>query len=94
MSELARAEASAFTVVESIAKYYLSRAKLITKALKYPNIEDYKMCLTDLDEKEYINLKLCCLDLANNFAILQDLVWKNMEKITKPRPTAAHHHMY
>eukprot|EP00121_Abeoforma_whisleri_P002313 Awhi_evm1s2070 len=85
VNELARAEDSGFTILESITKYYVSRGKIISKVIKYPQIEDYRQSVVELDEKEYINLRLCCIDLRNNYAILHDLITKNVEKIKKPR---------
>jgi len=85
VNELGRAEDSGFSVLESITKYYVTRAKLVTKALKHPNISDYRQSVLELDEKELINLRLCCLDLRNNYAILHDMITKNMEKLKTPR---------
>ena len=38
--------------------------------MKYPEIADYKQSIRELDEKEYINMRLCAIDLRNNYAIL------------------------
>eukprot|EP00123_Amoebidium_parasiticum_P019524 comp26262_c0_seq1/m.47093 comp26262_c0_seq1/g.47093 ORF comp26262_c0_seq1/g.47093 comp26262_c0_seq1/m.47093 type:complete len:270 (-) comp26262_c0_seq1:60-869(-) len=85
VNELSRAEDSGFTVLESITKYYVMRGKLVSKVHKYPTIRDYRMSIQELDEKEYINLRLCTQDLRNNYAILHDMITKNMEKIKRPR---------
>ena len=90
VSELGRSEDSAFSTLESMTKYFVSRAKLVSKVsfpflfrnsllfsflmsyqiMKYPEIEDYKRSIGELDEKELINLRLCALDLRNTYAIL------------------------
>lgn len=85
VNELGRAEDVGFNALEAMTKYFLSRAKIVSKVLKYPGIVDYRHSLKELDEKEYINLRLCCLDLRNNYAILHDMIMKNMEKIKTPR---------
>eukprot|EP00124_Ichthyophonus_hoferi_P000446 Ihof_evm17s16 gene=Ihof_evmTU17s16 len=59
VNELSRAEDSGFTVLESITKYFVMRAKLVSKVRKYPGIMDYQISIAELDEKEYINLRLC-----------------------------------
>jgi proteasome activator subunit 3 (PA28 gamma) len=41
--------------------------------------------LTELDEREFGNLRLNCLELRNNYAILHDLILKNIDKIKQPR---------
>jgi len=89
VNELGRAEDSGFAVLESMTKYFVTRAKLVSKVQKYPNILDYRQSVMELDEKEFINLRLCCLDLRNNYAILHDMIIKNLEKIKTPR--TSHH---
>jgi len=90
VNELSRAEDSGFAVLESMTKYFVTRAKLISKVVKYPTIEDYQQSVLELDEKEYINLRLCALDLRNNYTILHDMIIKNLEKLKTPRTS---HHM-
>jgi proteasome activator subunit 3 (PA28 gamma) len=85
VAELSRAEDSGFSILESITKYYVTRAKLCSKLIKYPNLGDYHQAVRELDEKEYNNLKLCSNDLRNSYAILYDMIMKNLDKIKKPR---------
>jgi len=89
VGELGRAEDSGYALLENLSKYFVARAKLVSKALKYPGIQDYRKSVQELDEKEYVNLKLSCLDLRNNYAILYDMITKNMDKIRTPR-TSSH----
>eukprot|EP00026_Physarum_polycephalum_P015675 Phypoly_transcript_16411.p1 GENE.Phypoly_transcript_16411~~Phypoly_transcript_16411.p1 ORF type:complete len:272 (+),score=62.49 Phypoly_transcript_16411:83-817(+) len=88
VGELGRAEDSGYALLENLSKYFVARAKLVSKVMKYPTIQDYKKSVQELDEKEYLNLKLSCLDLRNNYAILFDMITKNMDKIRAPRPTS------
>mmetsp|Transcript_52558 Transcript_52558/g.132193 ORF Transcript_52558/g.132193 Transcript_52558/m.132193 type:complete len:239 (-) Transcript_52558:137-853(-) len=90
VNELGRAEDSAFTILQAMTKYFISRAKLVSKALKYPHIKDYTRSIIELDEKQFINVSLCAVDLRNNASILYDLIHKNLEKIKQPRTT---HHL-
>lgn len=85
LSELGRAEEAAFATLEHGPKYYLMRAKYITKALKYPGIADYRNSIYELDEKEYINMCMTIKELRNNYSILHDMISKNWDKIRKPR---------
>eukprot|EP01135_Chromosphaera_perkinsii_P006242 Nk52_evm3s470 gene=Nk52_evmTU3s470 len=94
VNELSRAEDSGFAIMEGITKYYASRGKVVSKVVKYPNFEDYVRCVKELDEKEYTSMKLCAVDLRNNYAILYDMIQKNMEKIKKPRTNNNHNVMY
>jgi len=90
VGELARAEDAGFSVLENMTKYFVTRAKLVTKALKHPHIDDYRQSVMELDEKQFINLRLCALDLRNNYTILHDMIIKNLEKLKTPRSS---HHM-
>eukprot|EP00727_Mastigamoeba_balamuthi_P012704 m51a1_g8056 putative proteasome activator complex subunit 3 isoform x2 (293) ;mRNA; r:122879-123898 len=85
VSELGRAEDAGFAALENVTKYYLSRAKLVTKVHKYPGVEDYLRAVVELDQKQYTNLRLSVLDLRNNYGIIYDLIVKNLEKIQSPR---------
>jgi len=87
---LTRSEDACFNLLESVTKYFITRGKLVSKVIKYPQIQDYQQSIVELDEKEYFNLKLSCLDMRNNLAIVHDLILKNLDKIIKPRTT---HHM-
>jgi hypothetical protein len=89
VAELSRTEDSGLAVLESITKYYVTRGKLCSKIIKYPFIEDYWQSIRELDEKEYTNLKLCSNDLRNSYAILYDMILKNLDKIKKPRSSHA-----
>jgi len=85
IEELQRAEESAGQVLDTATRYHASRAKVVTKCLKYPKNKDYVIAVRELDEKQLINLKICMVDLRNNYAILYDQLNKNMQKLLKPR---------
>jgi len=86
LSELGRAEETALSIIDAIGKFLASRAKLISKIIKYPRISDYQKCLADLDEKQFLMIRISCLELRNAFAVLYDMVIKNLEKLKSPRP--------
>ena len=85
LGELGRAEEAALTTLEHIPKYYLMRAKYISKSLKYPRIEDYRRSILELDEKEYFDVVMILKDLKNHYSILHDMISKNWDRICKPR---------
>lgn len=85
VTELSRAEESGFLLLDNVSKYYHARAKLITKVEKHPNNKDYQKSVHELDDKHWKHLKVCGVDLRNNYAILYDTIQKNIEKIMKPR---------
>lgn len=85
VAELGRAEETAFTAFENMTKYFITRAKLVTKCLKYPVLPDYQTAVCELDQKEFINIRLTLLDVRNNYSVLYDMILKNLEKIKNPR---------
>eukprot|EP01130_Rhizamoeba_saxonica_P009122 TRINITY_DN3701_c0_g1_i1.p1 TRINITY_DN3701_c0_g1~~TRINITY_DN3701_c0_g1_i1.p1 ORF type:complete len:137 (-),score=26.99 TRINITY_DN3701_c0_g1_i1:70-480(-) len=85
LAEVGRVEDASFTSLEILSKYFVTRAKLVSKCLKYPLISDYRRSTFDLDEKAYIDLQTTCRELRNNYAILYDTIQKNKEKIITPR---------
>ncbi|SOS78310.1 subunit of proteaseome activator complex, putative [Plasmodium sp. gorilla clade G1] len=93
IQELARVEESAFNLYDAIVKYYMERAKISTKVLKYPNVSDYQEAVRELDEKEWIHIKITIVDMRNNYIMLYDLLYKNWEKVVKPKNEDAHHRM-
>lgn len=85
IQELARVEDWAFNLYDAIFKYYMARAKLSTKVLKYPNVGDYWKAINELDEKERLHIKFTKVDMRNNYSMLYDLLCKNWEKVVKPK---------
>ena len=84
LGEVSRSEDSAFSVLEAMTKYHVTRAKLVQKCLKYPAIGDYQASVSELDEKEFLNLRMCMMDLRNMYFTLRDLLVKNEDKIRQP----------
>lgn len=87
VNELSRSEDNGFAVLDNLTKYYVNRAKLTTKLVKYPKVMDYRQSVIELDSKEHTASKICLIDIRNNYATLLDLLTKNWEKLEKPRST-------
>lgn len=54
---LAEARTSGMGILEVISAYYLRRAKLCCMVWKHPNIEDFKQCLVEHQEKQFVGLQ-------------------------------------
>lgn len=93
IQQLARAEDSAFGFSDAIVKYHIERAKLATKVIKYPNVMDYQQAISQLDEKEWLHIKITHVDIRNTYSMLYDLLAKNWEKVVKPKNEDTHHRM-
>ncbi|XP_030845991.1 proteasome activator complex subunit 3 [Strongylocentrotus purpuratus] len=85
LSELRQVESEAAAYLDQISRYYITRGKLISKVAKYPHVDDYRRSIIEIDEKEFINLRLTCLELRNTYLSLHDVITKNKDKIKKPR---------
>ncbi|XP_056143721.1 proteasome activator complex subunit 3-like [Lampris incognitus] len=85
VAELRTVEGEAASYLDQISRYYITRAKLVSKIAKYPHVEDYRQTVLEIDEKEYISLKIIVSELRNQYVTLHDMILKNIEKIKKPR---------
>ncbi|CAL1599982.1 unnamed protein product [Knipowitschia caucasica] len=85
VAELRTVEGEAASFLDQISRYYITRAKLVSKIAKYPHVEDYRRTVTEVDEKEYISLKIIVSELRNQYVTLHDMILKNIEKIKRPR---------
>ncbi|CAG7836575.1 unnamed protein product [Allacma fusca] len=89
LGEIRTVEAEAATFYEQISRYFITRGKIISKVAKYPHVEDYRKLISELDEKEFLSLRIVLSEVRNHYATLYDLITKNMEKIIKPRSSNA-----
>ncbi|XP_053678493.1 proteasome activator complex subunit 3 [Anopheles nili] len=85
LAEIQSVETEAAAFFDQISRYFVSRAKVVSKVAKYPHIEDYRRAVAELDEKEYLSLWLVLSEIRNRYCSLHDIVIKNMEKLKKPR---------
>lgn len=96
MAELRTVESEAASYLDQISRYYITRAKLVSKIVKYPHVvgcvcvvdgiqlfllsvfmvncvcvstlqEDYRRTISEIDEKEYISLKIIVSELRNQY---------------------------
>lgn len=85
LAEVRVVETEAATYFDQVSRYYMSRGKIVSKIAKYPHVEDFRRTLEELDEKEFLSLRLVVCELRNHYATLHDIIFKNLEKIKKPR---------
>jgi len=91
LNEIRTVESEASGFYDQMSRYFLSRAELVVKAAKYPHVEDYRRAIIDIDEKQFINVRLVLMETRNHLATLYDLITKNIEKIKKPRNSNTDH---
>jgi proteasome activator subunit 3 (PA28 gamma) len=89
LAEIQSVESEAAAFFDQISRYFVSRAKVVSKVAKYPHIADYRRAVQELDEKEFLSLWLVMSEVRNRYCSLHDIVIKNMEKLKKPRSSNA-----
>ncbi|KAG0704397.1 proteasome activator pa28 REG alpha beta subunit, partial [Suillus ampliporus] len=85
LSELLRSQESAYNIRDGIRQHHLGRAKISSKLIKYPNIEDYALSLKEHDEKQFFFARQNLIDIRNIYAVLTDILHKNIAKIRAPK---------
>jgi proteasome activator subunit 3 (PA28 gamma) len=94
LNEVRTVESEAASFLDQMSRYFVSRARLVTKIAKYPHVDDYRRAILDMDEKQFINIRLVLMETRNHLATLHDMITKNLEKIKKPRSTEHVLNMY
>ncbi|KAI6047813.1 proteasome activator pa28 REG alpha beta subunit [Pisolithus marmoratus] len=85
LSELLRSQESAYNIRDSVRQHYLARAKICSKLIKYPNVEDYALALREHDEKQLFFARQNLVDIRNIYAVITDILHKNIAKIRSPK---------
>ncbi|KAI0800699.1 proteasome activator pa28 REG alpha/beta subunit [Fomes fomentarius] len=85
LSELHRSQESAYNLRDAGRQDYLTRAKICSKIMKYPHLEDYTLALKEHDEKQLYVARQNLIDLRSIYAILTDILHKNIDKIRAPK---------
>ncbi|KAF7307125.1 PA28-beta domain-containing protein [Mycena indigotica] len=85
VGELARSQDSAINLRDSARNDYLARAKICSKLIKYPHVEDYALALKEHDDTQFYLTRQHLSDLRNLYAVLTDLIHKNIAKIKSPK---------
>ncbi|XP_003745587.1 proteasome activator complex subunit 3 [Galendromus occidentalis] len=75
--------------LDQVTRYYILRAKSVSKVAKYPHVEDFRRTVVELDQKQYHTVTMFVRQLRNDYSLLHDILTKNMEKIQRPRNSNA-----
>jgi len=89
LGEIRTVESEAAAYFDQISRYFLTRGKIVSKVAKYPHVDDFRRTVQELDEKEFLSMRLIICELRNHYATLHDMITKNLEKIKKPRTSNA-----
>ncbi|KAK8799844.1 hypothetical protein WA538_000517 [Blastocystis sp. DL] len=79
-------EDEAYNILDVISSYHSTRGNYVVQLAANPSIMDYASCISQVDECQFFNIKISLQNLRNNYALLYDLVTKNLEKLQAPSP--------
>lgn len=85
LNEIHRSQESAYNLRDSGRQSHLNRGKMASKIIKYPHIEDYTLALKEYDEKMIYWARQNLFDIRNIYAVLNDILHKNINKIRSPK---------
>lgn len=84
-NEVEEMESNAEEFSDQVSAYFLFRGKIIAKFMKYPQLDDYRRAIQEIDENFLHNLQKSLCDARNHYATLHQMISKNWERIQKPR---------
>ncbi|KAI0257022.1 proteasome activator pa28 REG alpha/beta subunit [Lactifluus subvellereus] len=85
LSELHRSQESGYNIRDSVRQNHLNRAKICSKIIKYPHLEDYALGLKEHDDKQLYIARQNLSDLRNVYAVMTDILHKNISKLRSPK---------
>ncbi|KIJ46348.1 hypothetical protein M422DRAFT_46118 [Sphaerobolus stellatus SS14] len=85
LSELHRSQESGYNLRDNARSNHLNRAKICSKLIKYPFVEDYTIALKEHDAKQLYMARQHLVDIKNIYAVLTDVIHKNFQKIRSPK---------
>jgi len=82
ITELRYASLSGHVILAALNNFINSRAKLISEAQKYPNLEDYNLAINETDIGQFLNIKRWLEDMQLIHLLLYDLISKNFANLS------------
>lgn len=88
LNELHRAQETALNIRDIARRDRLSRGKICSKLVKYPDVQDYALALKEQDEQQLYVARQHLHDLRNVYVILTDAI-KRIHDVDIPSPSFA-----
>ncbi|SPO21325.1 related to Proteasome activator complex subunit 3 [Ustilago trichophora] len=85
LNEIVRTQDSAYNLIATPFTYHSARGDLAAKLVRYPGVKDYAEAIREYDRKSIYRLKMHLTDMRNMYAVVFDIVKKNIAKISKPK---------
>jgi len=94
LNEVHGVQSDSIKSLDTISRYFITRAKLISKIVKYPFLDDYRRAVNEVDENQYLKLEYSLNKMKCDYVLILDIISKNYEKIKKPRSSVGLQSMY
>ena len=85
LNEVVRTQESAYNLIATPFTYHSTRGDLAAKLVRYPGVKDYAQAIEEHDRKSVYRLKMHLTDMRNMYAVVFDILKKNIAKISKPK---------
>lgn len=85
LSGLKNIEFDAIAMNDRFTRYFNSRAGVVAKIIDYPEVEDYKFEVQELDKRECMGLWIVLSTARNHYCLMHDIITKNIDKLKKPQ---------
>jgi hypothetical protein len=76
---LVKTEEAGVSTLDKFSTYHVSRGKLVSKMLQFPEVEDYVQSIRQVDEEMWTHLRLCTTDIRTKYLLVRDSMLKNLE---------------
>lgn len=85
LNEIVRTQDSAYNLLATPFTFHSARGDLAAKLVRYPGVRDYEEAIREHDRKAVYRLKMHLTDMRNMYAVVFDILKKNIAKISKPK---------
>ncbi|KAN0060311.1 hypothetical protein ACQY0O_007640 [Thecaphora frezii] len=85
LNEVVRTQDSAYNLLATPFSTWTVRGDLAAKLVRFPHVEDYAMALREHDRKCLYRANMQLTDTRNMYAVVLDILRKNIAKISKPK---------
>ncbi|EST06643.1 Proteasome activator pa28, C-terminal domain protein [Kalmanozyma brasiliensis GHG001] len=85
LNEIVRTQDSAYNLLATPFTYHSARGDLAAKLVRFPGVKDYEEALREHDRKTLYRMRMHWTDLRNMYAVVWDILQKNISKISKPK---------
>ncbi|CRK94605.1 CLUMA_CG008105, isoform A [Clunio marinus] len=84
LEEIMSIEADAYAMNDRFKNYFRTRAIAVKKVAAFPDVDDFKHHLKELDGKECIAIWHILNQTKNHYYVMHDIIEKNIKMLKKP----------